>query len=1332
MYGVGQSGSSLGASPSGGIRLNFITPSDQAKFEDLFSRAAASTGSNKLPAMAVRDILTRSRVDNDSLAKIWDLSSIANAPYLTFPEFAIAMYLTSEKLRGKVVPATLPSAIREEVELAIATLASKEGSNTPLSQPSMPQASFMPQQQQQQQQFMPQISQPQPQFPQPQPQQFGAGVMMAPQVPAMTGASPFPNMMNPSPMTTPPVQAPMRTGIAPPMYNDNKPRLAGQDFASKMMPNQAGGVVDLVTGRSTMPSATTWKISPEEKQRYRDIFTAWNGPGLTYMPGHTAREVLLQSNLAEQDLMRIWHLADRDNRGSLDADEFAIAMHLIYRKLNGVEVPSTLPAELAAPSSVLKKFVRGYQSSPTPPPMQSSPQQQQEYHPPVEDSHTGYVSNARRKGPASRFRSSVAARPRMQSYDEEEEEQDDGYDNSAEIEELRFQISDVKNTLNRLNASNARNQDTSRGDDNRYSVEELKDKIRKTQEELLRASRSNPKYFENTETLLDLLETQKTLQDEIQYLCNRDIPVLARQLRGAVAELRDTKVRYGRKNDGSQDYMAFVEPTGPGGIVTESDRVRAKAKAMMAARKAGTSSSRDASFDLKKAEQEKEDYDRQADQYEREMERSRDALRDLRGELHYLSSLSESKAIKDKKRFDKGQDLSYELRRFVDQLERDSILGGSSSSSTPSAEPRYGSSLSAGGLSPSPKPATAPTSPKPPAASTPPPSKPRTAEEIKKEAERRVQERLAALQAKRSPSARSPKPSSTPSTPNEDELAAQRRLREVEQQAQQRLRESEVRQEEFVTPSTTPQDNFENERIQREQAEREQADREKADEERRIAEEKELEERRRAVLEKEEKQRLARLEAIQRAEDEREEERRREEEAALQKLQGSTPKAPEEPQQQPASAAAPPPPPPPPVATTSPATTPATTAADTNAKTSSNNPFAKLQQGKEEETTKSDEQEKKATTEQPEEEQEQEEKPVNNKRISYNPFAAFSAFSATKATGHDDSDSDDDGWDVVHHDDTDDENEFPAAGSAKNLAGMLFEAMSQRKSPMMANRELGSSSPKPPAADTSVPPPPPPPPPSAPAAPPPPPAPAPSAVSSTPTPEPSAGRNALLSQIQQGTKLRKAVTNDRSGASVAGHVKEDTSSSAPPPAPPAPTATTETPAPSFPAPSGGFLAELQARTTGAPPPPPPQEPSSPVKLEHHPEQPPAATSGDGKEYVTQWAYTGQSEDDLSFEQDDTVIVLNDSDPDWWYGTHKSTGKTGYFPKAYVSLPGGDKVRLPAKALYDFEGPEGEGCLSIQAGAELIILDKDADDWWHAEIPSTGKTGLVPANYVELD
>lgn len=664
-----------------------------------------------------------------------DLSSIANAPYLTFPEFAIAMYLTSEKLRGKVVPATLPSAIREEVELAIATLASKEGSNPPISQPSMPQASFMPQQQQQQQQFMPQISQPQPQFP--QQQQFGGGSMMQPQIPAMTGASPFPNMMNPSPMTTPPVQAPMRTGIAPPMYNDNKPRLAGQDFASKMMPNQAGGVVDLVTGRSTMPSATTWKISPEEKQRYRDIFTAWNGPGLTYMPGNTAREVLLQSNLSEQDLMRIWHLADRDNRGSLDADEFAIAMHLIYRKLNGVEVPSTLPAELAAPSSVLKKFVRGYQSSPTPPPMQRSPQQQQEYHPPVEDSHTGYVSNARRKGPASRFRSSVASRPRMQSYDEEEEEEEDGgYDNSAEIEELRFQIRGVKDQLDRLNASNARNQDTFSGDDNRYSVEELKDKIRKTQEELTRTSRSNPKYFENAETLLDLLETQKTLQDEIQYLCNRDIPVLARQLRGAVAELRDTKVRYGRKNDGSQDYMAFVEPTGPGGIVTESDRVRAKAKAMMAARKAGTSSSRDASYDLKKAEQEKEDYDRQADQYEREMERSRDALRDLRGELNYLSSLSESKAIKDKKRFDKGQDLSYELRRFVDQLERDSILGGTSSSSvsTPSTEPRYGSSsLSTGGPSLSPKPATAPTSPKPPAASTPPPSKPRTAEEIKKE-----------------------------------------------------------------------------------------------------------------------------------------------------------------------------------------------------------------------------------------------------------------------------------------------------------------------------------------------------------------------------------------------------------------------------------------------------------------------------------------------------------------------------------------------------------------------------------------------------------------------
>ena len=61
------------------------------------------------------------------------------------------------------------------------------------------------------------------------------------------------------------------------------------------------------------------------------------------------------------------------------------------------------------------------------------------------------------------------------------------------------------------------------------------------------------------------------------------------------------------------------------------------------------------------------------------------------------------------------------------------------------------------------------------------------------------------------------------------------------------------------------------------------------------------------------------------------------------------------------------------------------------------------------------------------------------------------------------------------------------------------------------------------------------------------------------------------------------------------------------------------------------------------------------------------------------------------------------------------------------------MRLPARALYDFDAPAGDDdYLSFEAGTTLVVLNKDMDDWWRAEVSSTGKKGLVPANYVELD
>ena len=43
-------------------------------------------------------------------------------------------------------------------------------------------------------------------------------------------------------------------------------------------------------------------------------------------------------------------LADIHDAGKLNADEFAVAMHLVHKKLLGQDLPSSLPTELIPPS----------------------------------------------------------------------------------------------------------------------------------------------------------------------------------------------------------------------------------------------------------------------------------------------------------------------------------------------------------------------------------------------------------------------------------------------------------------------------------------------------------------------------------------------------------------------------------------------------------------------------------------------------------------------------------------------------------------------------------------------------------------------------------------------------------------------------------------------------------------------------------------------------------------------------------------------------------------------------------------------------------------------
>lgn len=63
-----------------------------------------------------------------------------------------------------------------------------------------------------------------------------------------------------------------------------------------------------------------------------------------------AKSEMVKSKLPNSVLGKIWKLSDIGKDGLLDADEFALAMHLINVKLDGHDLPSELPDHLIPPS----------------------------------------------------------------------------------------------------------------------------------------------------------------------------------------------------------------------------------------------------------------------------------------------------------------------------------------------------------------------------------------------------------------------------------------------------------------------------------------------------------------------------------------------------------------------------------------------------------------------------------------------------------------------------------------------------------------------------------------------------------------------------------------------------------------------------------------------------------------------------------------------------------------------------------------------------------------------------------------------------------------------
>ena len=654
------------------------------------------------------------------------LADTTRAGQLYFPEFALAMYLCNLKLTGKALPPSLPDNVKNEVSSMVDiinfNLADDAGG------PSAPASNAADFALHQNTATPPAIQHPQPQpsnsqilqaqmtgfpgqtpgflgqapglqaqatgFPGANPQATGYAGPRPPMPPMPTG---FGSSLSPNagpggmiaPLNAQPTGRPGQWGLV----NAPSTGLPNIDaLQARMMPQQGREQQNYTTaglqGNATIP----WAITKEEKTRYDSLFRAWDGLNKGFIGGAQAIEIFGQSGLEKPDLERIWTLADNGNKGRLNMDEFAVSMHLIYRKLNGYPIPNQLPPELVPPST--KHIAESIGA------IKSLLHQESDYRKNSgaallpQKTGVSYLKNHSFKGNQGGFGGGRKDATVFKNNDNEV-----GYRSSARrrigagsprpdspasvassneeltLDQLRKKIKEKQVLLDAMDFKDEKDaeEDDALDRRDRREAEELYRRIRRIQEDI----DSHPDA-----ALIggDSEAERRALKRQLQNLTDK-IPQLASEVRKTEKAIADARLELFRLKDAKAhpSSASAIVGTGPGGAVTESDRLKARAKAMMQQRAAALTGRKievaDDDLDApKRLEEESIKIRTEKENNERMVRDVEDSVRDFAAgiEDNLKEGTRDSTSEHEKRRWEDALGVEDEVRDFIFDLQRSS------------------------------------------------------------------------------------------------------------------------------------------------------------------------------------------------------------------------------------------------------------------------------------------------------------------------------------------------------------------------------------------------------------------------------------------------------------------------------------------------------------------------------------------------------------------------------------------------------------------------------------------------------------------------------------